>query len=289
MRVVAAESMWREPLKWDRLAVGRRRVFCASMADVFEDWVSIVHRANGETLRADVSGWDQWSDVSGVITLSTVRRRLFELIDKTPNLDWLLLTKRPENITKMLPTEWLRQPRANVWLGTSVEDQETAKLRIPQLLKVPAAVRFLSCEPLLGDVNLDEWLIPCCERGDKEGSSPCAICINNGYRKYEPSGINWVIIGGESGIRSRPCRIEWIRNIVGQCKAAGVSVFVKQLGHFVLAGDGIDPIDQFPNDAIPNFSQGPDQFTATIHLRHPKGGNIDEFPTDLQIREFPNP
>lgn len=144
-RVIASESYWRLPLKWDRQAAKageRRRVFCASLADVFEDRPELV----------------------------SPRQRLFRLIGDTPYLDWLLLTKRPENVLRMTHDEWCppvpghvsqnagdghswKWP-SNVWLGVSVEDQQRADERIPILLQTPAAVRFLSCEPLLGPLDL---------------------------------------------------------------------------------------------------------------------------------------
>lgn len=175
------ESHWRGPLKWDRWAVadGRRaRVFCASMADVFED-------------RADVA--DE-------------RRRLFALIEETPNLDWLLLTKRPANVLRMVPAAWAEGGwPANVWIGTTVEDQTRADERVPELLKIPAAVRFLSCEPLLGPVELDPaWL----------------------------DGIGWVIAGGESGNGARPMHPEWVRRLRDQCT---------EVGHEACGGSEIGP------------------------------------------------
>jgi protein gp37 len=126
-RVRTSPANWKQPLKWNRKAAAegvRRRVFCASMADVFED-------------RAELVPW---------------RSDLFDLIQATPWLDWLLLTKRPENLPRMLPV-W-GGAFANIWLGTTVEDQQRANERIPALLAVPAAVHFLSCEPLLEHVHL---------------------------------------------------------------------------------------------------------------------------------------
>ncbi len=133
-------SNWREPIKWNRQAgeAGiRRRVFCASLADVFDNQVP-----------------GEW------------RSDLWALIAATPHLDWLLLTKRPQNIAKMLPviefegkdwgTGW-----PNVWLGTTVENQEQADIRIPHLLAVPAVRRFLSCEPLLGPVDISQMALGC--------------------------------------------------------------------------------------------------------------------------------
>jgi protein gp37 len=130
------------------------------------------------------------------------RDRLWLLISMTPALDWLLLTKRPQNIDDMVPTEWLRRWPVNVWAGTSVEHQNAANNRLPFLLNVPAAVRFLSCEPLLGPVDLSPWL----------------------------HDVQWVIVGGESGQKSRPMGSDWVRFTRDQCKVRGVPFFFKQWG-----------------------------------------------------------
>lgn len=260
-RVVAAESYWRLPVKWDReaaVAGERRRVLCASLADVFEDWRGIVVGTDGEPRyerdgRFVEAGEDD-SPAPGEsgIGLETVRRRLFKLIDATPNLDWLLVTKRPENITRMMPERSPRRQcpagvsdvyRPNVWLGTSVENQATADERIPHLLRVPAAVRFLSMEPLLGPVNLNrDWLgeyrrehCSGCERiSEEEVDCP----------GHEVGGIGWVIVGGESGPGARPMHPNWVRSIRDQCQAAGVPFHFKQWGEYA------------PLDAGGNFSVG---------------------------------
>lgn len=194
-----SDANWRKPLQWNKQAEkeGRRyKVFCASMADVFEDNEQIV----------------EWRD------------ELFDLIDQTPSLDWLLLTKRPENVLAMLPSHWHGpSPKGtrgvvgdgipnNVWLGASVENQEYADKRIPELLKIPAAVRFLSVEPLLGSVNLMKYLL-------------------SGAHKWRQD-INWVIVGGESGPGARPLHPGWVRKIRDDCTAAGVAYFFKQWGEF---------------------------------------------------------
>jgi protein gp37 len=124
-------SNWRQPLKWNdaaRAAGVRRKVFCASMADVFDNQVP-----------------DEW------------RMDLWAMIAGTPQLDWLVLTKRPQNIAKMMAQRWPRR-WDNLWLGTTVENQTEADRRIPHLLAAPAAVHFLSCEPLLSAVDLSRWL-----------------------------------------------------------------------------------------------------------------------------------
>jgi protein gp37 len=164
-------------------------------------------------------------------------------------------------------------PLSNVWLGVSVEDQKRADERIPHLLKTPAAVRFLSVEPLLSDLNLDPWLW---EPGG-------VVDTDIGPEGYGPSPsglIDWIIIGGESGPNARPFDIQWARSIVAQCKAADVPVFVKQLGsrpiegggHYSLAGPGVCMVGQLERP---------------IKLADRKGGNWFEWPADLRVREFP--
>jgi len=194
------------------------------------------------------------------------------LINKTPNLDWLLLTKRPENFQPRMraAAEWVRAnanigdlqwfiklwsgelagspPPHNVWIGTSVEDQKRADERIPELLKIPARVRFLSVEPLLGPVDL-------------------------GFDRNVPKGehmLDWIICGGESGPKARPCNIEWIRSIVEQCKSASVPCFVKQLGGNLSDAD-LDDCSK----------------SSGKSMAHKKGGDPAEWPSDLRVREFP--
>lgn len=221
-RVRMSASYWRTPLKWNehvwrecldcgfRGKVGpdepyylcrcenrnnkptRQRVFCASLADVFE---------NKEETRNWL--WD-----------------LGELIEQTPNLDWLLLTKRPENVIRLIEEcmggrigeLWLSD-HPNIWIGTSVENQEYANERIPELLKVPAKIKFLSVEPMLGPVDLVEavnkldWMDPA---------------------NLRPNGIDWVICGGESGSGARIMELEWARDLRDQCRGSDVPFFMKQ-------------------------------------------------------------
>lgn len=190
------DDHWAEPLRWDRAAARagiRRRVFCASMADVFED-------------RRD---------------LDVHRSRLWALIAATPHLDWLLLTKRPECAPTLVPTSWATGWPPNVWFGTTIGHADSLP-RLGALRAVPAAVRFVSAEPLL-DALTD----------------------------LELAGISWVIVGGESGThlhdeqqrnrralvelagrrwQPRPDRVPWVRNLRDRCQAAGVAFFFKQWG-----------------------------------------------------------
>lgn len=178
------DAHWKEPLKWNAEAKSegvRRRVFCASMADVFEkNPVLVPHR-----------------------------QRLLDLIAATPHLDWLLLTKRIHGVRKLLPKGY--EFPSNVWLGATVENQEVADKMIKYLLEFESpSVRFLSCEPLLSDLNLKPYLIP-----NAKGIK-----------------LNWVITGGESGAGSRPMNPEWPANIQKQCAEANVPFHFKQWGHW---------------------------------------------------------
>lgn len=179
------EEYWSNPIQWNAKASKkgeRHRVFCASMSDVFEE-------------RDDLDPW---------------REKLWKLIEKTPMLDWLLLTKRPENIGKMVP--WTTDWPENVWLGTTVETQKYADERLPHLLKHRAKVRFLSCEPMLGPVNLKKWIKP--------------------NKKTGLQGIDWVIAGGESGPGSRPMNPNWVRQLRDHAQSAGVPYLYKQWGQW---------------------------------------------------------
>jgi protein gp37 len=199
------DKHWNEPLKWDEAAAAagkKARVFCSSMADVCEDRPDLV----------------------------APRQRLMELIGKTPNLDWLLLTKRPENFIRLFPWNW----PDNVWAMTTVEDQTWADRRLPELLKVPAKIIGVSYEPALGHIDFTLW-----------------------YHKnipgfYPKRGLDWVIFGGESGAGCRPPDLAWARSTRDQAKANDIAFFMKQIG------------------GNPN-----------------KKDQLDDFPDDLRIREFP--
>jgi protein gp37 len=206
-RRLFGEKHWAEPLRWNAAAERdrqRRRVFCASMADVFEDHPQ----------------------------LPPERAKLWQLIERTPWLDWQLLTKRPENVFGMVPDRWIFWPDlawpVNCWVGTSVEDQEQAEKRIPELLAVPAPVRFLSCEPLLGVLDLRRWLDAETARCDSCATESWAY--DCGCACHSDEGVGWVIVGGESGPGFRPMDLDWARSIRDQCQAAGVPLFFKQVG-----------------------------------------------------------
>lgn len=204
------EQHWKQPLKWNARAKEQGyggRVFCASMADVF--------------------------DKDGP---QAERERLWRLIEQTPHLDWQLLTKRIGNVSRMVPPHWERYWPAQAWLGISVVTPLEVERDVTKLLKIIGPrVRFLSLEPLLQHVDLGPYL---------------------------PS-LQWVIVGGESGPGAREFHLQWARDVVAQCKAASVPVFVKQMGAKPVAG------------------------TIPIRYAHRKGGDMDEWPVDLRVQQFP--
>lgn len=271
-RKIASEAMWRQPLLWNRRAAEkgvRERVFCASMADVFEDY----------------QGPD-WSEVLDA------RTRLWDLIEATPSLDWLLLTKRPDNAAEMLMAKWgwhlwpedaesevvergnmqmikIPQPvmsglslPPNLWFGITVEDQEQAEKRLLHLRAIPAVVKFVSYEPALEYVDFGKWL----------RSSLRTAVSNDDYASLSLSSvlvpdtfIDWLIVGGESSTGARPFNPAWANQVVEQCKAAQTPVFVKQFGSnpTLRSGSGWGPV------------------TA------PKGDDMSEWPAQLRVREVP--
>lgn len=194
---------WNKPIAWNKqhqaffAEHGRRqRVFCASLADVFDNAVP-----------------REW------------RYDLLWLIANTPNLDWLLLTKRIGNAAAMLESEcarmgfpWSAERWPHVWIGATIVNQEEADRDIPKLLAVPAAKRFLSMEPLLGPVEIPNFL---CEYPEDEDGAP--------YQGH----IDWVIVGGESGPGARPMHPDWARSLRDQCAAAGVPYMFKQWGEWL--------------------------------------------------------
>lgn len=288
-RVKTSEANWRKPVKWNRDAAGglcidcgkpicdsgtaidcdcgqlgangqsrRPRVFCASLADVFEDWQgSIVDHHGSRLILAD-------SERVRGITMADLRRDLFALIDATPHLDWLILTKRPENVRRMWPSrdrhygkhlDSLHNPhfRENCWIGTSISDQATADANIPELLKLRdlSPVLFVSAEPLLGLVEVGPWMFS----SDGFVSTP-----NDGpiHRDDGGAAIDWLIVGCESNGK-RVGRLgeftnarQWqngARVLLSQCCAANVPAFVKQV-----------PIDG-------RVSHDPDEWAEDLRVR----------------------
>jgi len=192
-----SDAYWKQPRAWNRKAERdgtRPRVFCASWADVFDPEIP--------------AAW---------------RKELWALIEATPNLQWLILTKRPENFQTMLPDGWL-SGWPNLALGVTAENQAMADKRIPLLLDIPAKTRFVSCEPFLGPVDLTAI-----DEGDRVLYPLMGLQAIEGRGHATSPAIDWVICGGESGPGRRPMDLHWARDLRIQCGLASVPFFFKQI------------------------------------------------------------
>lgn len=261
-----------------------KRVFIGDMTDIFGDWV-----------------------------LDEILDKLFAVFALRPDVTFQILTKRPERLAKYTTTPFVSNrileamhvvdpergvwswpgwddAMRNVWFGTSVENQKAANERIPWLLKCPATVRFLSAEPLLEPISLNTPLKifthkgpPCCI--DREGYHQLGDGLKPKFREARNLQIHWVIVGGESGPRARPCDLEWIRSIIEQCKQADVACFVKQLG----ADAYTDTTCTCGHNSDGSW-KGPAACFACagrLPLKDSHGGDMSEWPEDIRIRQFP--
>lgn len=228
----------------------RLKVFCQSMSDTFE---------GPETMGGvDSENWKlvQW-----------LRTCLMVEIHNHPELDFLLLTKRPENALKFFQEDCppggasIPEICPNLWIGTSVENQATADERIPHLLKIPAAVRYLSCEPLLGPVSLST---PLFRYSDGRGMF---TYLGKGNYSTLIDAVDWVICGGESGPNARPMHPDWARSLRDQCQAAGVPFFFKQWGEWA----GYDTVGHDAYHAAQHhLVLWPDGVRAELSMKHRK-------------------
>jgi protein gp37 len=260
-RVVASEAKWKEPIAWNKLAAQsgeRDRVFCASLADVFEDWEGPLIDSRGRTLHYNSTAiwWLPDAPIHRPIPMDFVRRRLALTIRETFHLDWLLLTKRIENANEMLYRMWFEDASwpKNYWLGTTVEDR-ASKHRIDTLRATPAPKRFLSIEPLIEDLG-----------------------------RLDLTGIDVVFVGGESGGHARPFYAEWARNIHRQCKEQDTVFFMKQMGSHLLIhrGESYDWLEHAECE-VPSGRNDP----WRVRLKDSHGGNMSEWPDDLRVRQMP--
>lgn len=316
---LAPEDTLLKPLRWTR----PRMIFVNSMSDLFhenvlDEWIDKVfaimalspnHTFQILTKRPErmkdylSKKLDEFSDfgISETIKFTDLEGLIFDYIYENGSLKshlkdagWFYDTDYYEGGSE--PGDLIYEaenPLHNVWLGVSIEDQKTADERIPLLLETPAAVRWLSVEPILENINLPIYY--CCncfkftqtERVNNNKDWGCTICgcyKTNGWKPSKTQGISWCVVGGESGDKARVCNVEWIRSIVQQCKAANVPVFVKQLGS-VPIGKKSDQFYMFNHGAtlLDAYEKG----ASKLILSHKKGGDIDQFPGDLRVREYP--
>lgn len=277
---VAPDATLTAPLKWRK----PKRIFVNSMSDLFHEAVP-----------------------------DAVIDQIFRTMSTASHHTFLVLTKRADRMRAYLSDATLHGrirfearppwPLPNVWLGVSVEDQARADERIPHLLNTPAAVRWISAEPLLGPIDLTRiCLVP-----KKEGSARAGVHIDAVSGRYVESGrpyigewdidgpypegrparrLDWVVAGGESGRGARPLHLSWIRGLREQCTAAGVPIFIKQLGKTCVMDrtDAATPVALGAGwDALSPCSE-----LGTVRFRDSHGGDPVEWPKDMRVREFPN-
>lgn len=269
-----------EPLRWRK----PRRVFVNSMSDLFhegltfEDVAAIfgvmaaspTHTFQVLTKRpAAMRRWFDRVESQGESPDTVVQRQAFRKIGEGFPLHPVKGTLKSH--------PW---PLPNVHLGVSVEDQATADVRIPLLLQTPAAVRFVSVEPMLGPVDIDQMWIPLWWRPSPSTALASGMVTPDmpAWTRIGGAALDWVIVGGESGPNARPCEVGWIRSIVEQCRAAMVPCFVKQLGArpYDLAGDHM-----CPNGDVP--------VGCYLDITDRKGSDPAEWPADLRVREEVGP
>lgn len=261
----------KDPIRWKK----PRMIFVNSMSDLFH-----------EKLGTDVL------------------QSVFDVMFEAKHHIYQVLTKRSQRMMELLPhlrypggQKWMDRPERHIWMGVSVETQFEEE-RIEHLVQTPAAVRFLSLEPLLQPIDLSKWLIrdadcPTC-RGARvdtcdDPGCPCdghmhtgEVCGWRGHRRK----IHWVIVGGESGPRARRMQLDWVRTIVAQCKEKGVPVFVKQLGSKPQSGwkSRQQPNCGCREAGCPHLLMA---LPIVMKLKDGHGGDPEEWPEDLRVREFP--
>jgi len=333
-RVISAPRSWEQVRKWNDHALATRqwhsmyrsfdaarpRIF-PSVCDPFEDWAGEVqdHFGNAHYTK-DTEPFDfvtneqmRGCDSEGYhyTTLWDVRLRLLDLIQETEHLDWTLLTKRPWNVRSMMSHAGYNDKLDNAWLIYSASDQASLEAGIADVLRCRDLFPVIGgcLGPLVGPVDLSKYLdrVPRCgecavplkrvPNSSIESYFPCHLHDDHGQLAPAPTGLDWVIIEGESGGGARPCNPEWVRSIVQQCKFARVPVFVKQFGANVVTRNDMvedvfsssetgwpDPDVEYDIHGYREDYQGAD---CRIRLRDKKGGNPEEWPEDLRVREFP--
>jgi protein gp37 len=302
-RIVPRNQAWHLPKQWNARACKlgeRHRVFCASQADVFERWegdmtdpntgIRLGHAQKERYLRnEEAPEWYPDPDRSlDPVTMDDVITRTMYLVRDTPHLDWLFVTKRPENVLGTFGRVGLhdvKETLPNIWMGASVENMAVARTRIPALQEIDVTVRFLSVEPMLEELDLSFWLNI---YKPAEARTPEQRDQLQWSRRSsaQPNPLHWIICGGESGDRARLFNVLWARRLLAQCQAADVPFFMKQVG-----ANPHEPIDI--NGEISSWPMGNKDLTAPDagnfwpKLRDKKGGDPNEWPEYLRVRQLP--
>lgn len=275
------------PLRWKK----PRKIFVENQSDLFGEWIpdemidrvfAVMALCPQHTFQvltkraARMREYCSWNDICS-------RAMPRDMVDR------VAIAARENAAAIAFDLRDIRWPLPNVWLGVSCEDQQRAEERIAALLQTPAAVRFLSAEPLLGPLDLRRYFWPMCWHWDGKYRSPEEAKAAGAYAELKPQALlsveaanrllgprnGWVIVGGESGPGARPCNIAWVRSIVEQCAAAGVACFVKQVGAkpVISLMDPNAPV--FDDDLRPGF------------ISDRKGAVMEDWPADLRVRQMP--
>ena len=309
------EEALTQPLSWKK----PRKVFVNSMSDLFHkdvpfEFIDRVFAVMALTPQHTYQVLTKRPDIMSAYMNDEAGSKITEAIKKLRLPTWMasigngLGKPSASGNTSITGGKATRVwPLPNVWLGTSCENQKAADKRIPHLLRCPAAVRFISAEPLLGPLDINAWMVSLdgFVVPDWPSTNTGPIHVDDGG-----VGIDWIIVGGEPGPNDRPCNIEWIRGIVKQCEAAEVACFVKQLGRhvidrndrgfdadewFVENNDGtFSPyqVDAWPSTVcvehnINGFLEEYQGAPVRVHLTNKKGGDPSQWPADLRVRQFP--
>ena len=259
-RRMFGERHWQEPFKWNREAKSlgtRYKVFTGSMCDVFEI-------CSHQRPMMDVA-----------------RAQLWSMCEECQDLDWQMLTKRPQNVARLVPERWLKgQWPSNVWLGFSAGTQPILEHRGRIVIGLPAPIKFVSIEPMLDRLTIrngleGRWRVPDTDPGEN----------------FIP--FDWVIIGGESGVKARPFYVPFAKELILQCFASGVAPFVKQMGSCCIVPSGgydigftaLGARKEIYEDPVPGVPSI--RTNIRVRLAHHAGAKAEEWPEDLRVQQFP--
>lgn len=270
-QVRSVEEALSLPLRWQK----PRRVFVNSMSDLFHE--AVPREFIARVFAVMRLGWAHEFQV-----LTKRPERMRQIVGDPSFRDEVARAACQDHPKWMIPADRERGmapiptwPLPNVWLGTSAERQQEADERIPELILTPAAVRFVSYEPALGRIDFEGPAQAGRARGFEEIGlrGDLASGLSSTFRYLD--GLDWIIVGGESGPGARPFDLAWARTAIRQCQASGVACFVKQLG--ARPYSGMHTLRGHGHPTEPNW----------LKLKHPKGGDPAEWPEDLRVREFP--